>query len=349
LYAADAASGISMNRVPFVYDEAGGEDPEPEFWKSCLRDTHPSSGTSGGPGWDFSTRRPDWESGYAGMTHHSQFRCAVLEGPQGTVSRADLWDGAPGGAAPLQWNACELTPDTGDPNYASSEVAVMAIPTANPRDAKVTCRAKQGVEISDAQLPPGSVGWVLTRYLNNGGVYQNDTYLSGDPEAPPYQGGCINECVQQFAAVPALDRCPGAGGGGEERSPGQACEDDEADFGKLICGCAPNYGGPSCNVPCPVPAHELSAAELMKAGRENMGYWACGRFTGTQDAVLQQDSEPMVGYKLRGVIPVEPPATMPLQPADTGPSQAREAGYDLRVSEASCDEGVPCYGIRSRH
>ncbi len=322
-YPEDVVGGLDVNRVPFDYDEvvAGAE---PAYWSECVRRTYPSSDPQTA-GWDF------WEygatAGFEGMTHHSQFRCAVLPDTPtivGTVTRADLWDGA--NDAPLQWNDC--TPVAAADGYAQSIATVTSL-ASNPSDAVVGCVATQSTDT--ASLPAGSVGWVLVRHTNDAGVYKNGAYLGPGTIYGSYNGGCINECVEQNT-LPSVDQCPGFG------SPGQACEDDETNFGQLTCGCAPNYGGAGCDRPCLVSNlfHELSSAEIVKAGRDEMGYWLCGNILATDATVFNETpGDPLIGYSLSGTVPITPPTAMPAVGLTNG-------GTDCSDGDLS----TPCYVLR---
>ncbi len=279
----DAPAGLG---VDLVYPPAAND-----FWRTCsrLRDSDYLTLAAAGrslPGLDFARAGADG-SGWMGMNHHSQFKCVRVVDARGA-------------ADPPHW----LTPAMMDsdtykyrPNRCAAVGQSVAPPTGtdavNPWDATLSCAT-----VAPSTLANGEVLMAAIDYVNY--------------EAPgAHTRGCVNECIEY------PDRCPGYDP--DPRFNSAQCEGDVFNFGKLFCGCGYNYGGLSCEHPCP---GEVGDQGPTSAGVSNLflewpfvlaprtGYWLCGKpsATATVNGALPWLGEP-TGYVVKGEIPMMHPAS----------------------------------------
>lgn len=222
---------------------------------------------------------------WRGMGHASQFKCVeivsdqepAIEPFQRPRSAVQI---AADGAARLSLNACTL----GD--------AVAVDPAdPNPAHPAVTCDAEVAVVTADREALIGTVGFVALRY---------DAYDA----APEYAGGCINEAVEWPELCPGFD--PDVRGA-------TISEGNPGNFGKLICGCGLNYGGPGCDQGCPddqlhfggphrdvagcVDGYCVTAPDDSGLDGGRRGFWMCGDFGN----LSYQQHDPEHGGALHGV------------------------------------------------
>jgi len=352
--------------VPFAYQPVF-TDPEPAYWKQCLRRTHPNA-VPDLPGWDLAehTIDPPDGTGYLGMTHHSQFRCVrMTSDADGLAIRNALWNGSTTTMhdRALRWNNCSVISDgdAANPRAISVGTAVNGA-TVGPQNIEMSCTALN--DVSDTGLPVGTNGWVLTRYINGAGPHQADAALTNYGSASTgYHGGCINECVDQYLLLGLNAECPGY----REGRPGQACDDQEYkvstgagdgtyytyyDYGKITCGCGPSFAGVDCEVPCPTGAiHEVSVSEMFNRGRLGGNYyWSCGTVEVTDPLTL---IDPFYGYTLQGGVSpqdftIMPPQLLgPIGCDDASPNPANRCQYFHGLKSPGCATGFgPCYTLR---
>ena len=219
---------------------------------------------------------PPEDGVWRGMNHHSQFQCVqVVNTPE------EAWEVAESSVFTTSndvgenhVNRCEFVDceGEGDDCVETTEVDLGA-PVENNSLPSVSCDSET---VEDVGL--GAVTWIARRYR---------PHLT--PEV--YQRGCVDEWVEW----PQL--CPG----GVERAIGEGVV---SNFGRLICGCAVNFGGPDCDLGCPGGAFDTVAAYTNRVhvggeseedncpngycpvatdeaglGGGRTGYWMCGGLT----------------------------------------------------------------------
>ena len=215
---------------------------------------------------------------WRGMNHASQFKCVeiVADAMQDVepfqVRRATVRNnGASAGIHQL--NACSLEACGDDAGCAEFDAPEGG---ANPSQPRLTCASESSEVASDPAALLGRVGLVSVRFQD---------YI----HASSYAGGCIDEAVEW----PQL--CPGF----DPQAPfSTISEGNNRNFGKLMCGCGFNYGGPECDLGCPSEqlhfggtnpdsagfcADGYCVAVADEGGEEGgrSGYWMCGDFTAT--------------------------------------------------------------------
>jgi hypothetical protein len=241
---------------------------------------------------------------------------------------------------PNQWTATQIRQApaaAGYPNTFNS-CAISGSPvnpsplTVNPSDAPITC-------VADTTLTTGKVGFLVVGFK----ALDRDADGVADPYnfAADYVRGCVDECKETMSSCPAclaaqtMEFCPGyvpnLGGTGPDPTLNRSnCGEDNGGmgYGKLVCGCGGNLGGPNCDVGCPdsqLHSNRVLSANLDSpdggagAGTGRTGYWMCGEFTGSSYAP-GETSVAGGGYSLRGKVPMAPKNAAPL----TG------GGYTLR-------------------
>lgn len=213
---------------------------------------------------------------WRGMGHASQFKCVEIVDPQAPrVERfqrtpaALRLDAASAGRHTL--NACGLLAcDADDPACAE---ATAAAPGPNPAQPVVTCAADPAVVIEDRDALVGRVGFVALRFV-------------GYDRPSAYTGGCVDEQAEWPELCPGFDpEVPGPTAG--VGNPGN--------FGRIICGCGVNYGGPGCDVGCPderlhvggtaapdapgcIDGYCISSPDDSGLDGGRRGVWMCGDF-----------------------------------------------------------------------
>lgn len=275
-YSASAATApIGMDFAEFSCDATQGTCPTPP---------PPAGPATGGAipahGLDVAAHPFVADAIWRGMSHHSQFKCAVVASTAGTpatapqqIALADVYD-AGTGLGDYVVHQCRL--DAG------------------------TSAISMHCEAAPAPISEGAVGFVSVRYQ----------------ETPAYQRGCISEWTPSANAAENeawRDLCPGhaadpAGivGGSSHRN-----------SGAVFCGCGYNYGGAACDAGCvdamyggpeltecaPSGYCPVFEPESGPAGR--VGVWMCGSFVGSfaDGETLRSDAE---GPSVTGHLDVVP-------------------------------------------
>lgn len=275
-----------------------------EYWRACTRHDDPlySTGVDQSEGGDFVECGDDCQ-----MQHHSSFRCMLARtdadyGVAGADTHPWLGYSVPGSGT-LFWShpmGTVLSRRVGRANACSVTGASygLGVEARNPSNIAYACSSVDTVD-------PNSVYWVVRDYINAA------TTAEGAP--PMYGGGCINECD-----VNGVESCPTFLPG---RRPGgfQCDQSADADYGRIECGCLPNYSGPdtSCGLACGESStfHDPNLTTFNRANESHWasepgrGYWACidpvaTGTTGDDPAFLSGGS-----YRLRGAIPASPSVT----------------------------------------
>ncbi|MEL6178260.1 MAG: hypothetical protein AAFS10_04870 [Myxococcota bacterium] len=227
----------------------------------------------------------DWR----GMNHFSQFKCVEIvpedaqdEPAPFQLSRDDIWLGPGDDDGTRHLNVCGLVAcDSGDSDCVESSQLGQG---DNPQGAEFSCDSDTSTVIpGDLTMLTGRVGFVSQRYI------QPENGL-------PYQGGCISEWDEWPQLCPGFD--PNLVSSDPNSSPTQGIS-NEGNFGRLVCGCGFNYGGPECDLGCPDeqvhyggsnPPDSPGACDngycistSDEGGEEGgrSGYWMCGDFTTT--------------------------------------------------------------------
>ena len=214
---------------------------------------------------------------WRGMNHHSQFQCVQVVNTAEEaweITKASVFT-VSNDVGEHHINACEFVDcdGAGGDCVETAEVDVGDVIENNTIPA-VVCDSEP---VDDIDL--GTVTWIARRHR---------PHLTPDT----YERGCIDEWVEW----PQL--CPGWVEGQEGRVIGEGVASNS---GRLICGCALNYGGPDCDLGCPGGVFDdVSAyANLVHVGGESeddictngycpvlvdetglgggrSGYWMCG-------------------------------------------------------------------------
>ncbi len=250
------------------------------------------------------------------LGHHSQFKCLrvvadsvpVADRQPHQVVLADLEGVGPGAEWYVNDCAAQGTDDApiSDPPLGDPR---------NPKDPVIGCTARPS-DTQDSGLGSNDVFWAVRRYL--------DYNKNGD--ADMYAGGCVNECAE------FKDRCPGYDPAVPTKT---KCDGTIGDFGKLVCGCDYNYGGPSCDFGCPdtnlLYQADIDGVQEPYTLAPRAGYWMCGGITASSNAELVEPIDagpgpdggeaPAVGYRLRGAVPatVTPTTRLCQADVDAGP------------------------------
>jgi hypothetical protein len=318
------APAAGVDTVPLTY---GGTAA---YWRQCQRWIDPdyASDADDQTTLEFARFSPQPTENtlftWSGMNHHSQFKCAqVVQNADATHNYA-LTAGEIN--AGFIWNKCTATDTTHGPVAGAS--------TTNPSDREIGCVAEPVVTV-------GTVSWVARKYLNAGPPCcgaSNGVCPGSTGTCIGYLGGCLNECREQ-TRLASGSQCPGVS------TPGLACDDDEDDFGRLRCGCLPQYGGAGCSVGCPPDTLHYEPDFYVGMPQSEQGYWMCGRFVGSSGETLTGTGGGGETYTLQGKVPVTPAATMPHQ------TLAGSGAEIYGLKSAGCDCTVepcpPCYTIES--
>ncbi len=168
------AAPADVQTVPLAYPEEDGDS-----WRTCKVDRDPAwQQQTPAVGMDFAAMF-DFVLVWAGMGHHSQFKCVVIDNePKLPHQRT------PGQiqAERLRLNRCGTTQAPvapGDVNPAAPPVAC-TLPTATPT--------------------AGQAYWAAVPYEDYGPHLANSAY----------RGGCVNDCIKDLASCPGYDINPAA-------------------------------------------------------------------------------------------------------------------------------------------
>ncbi|MCC6620919.1 MAG: hypothetical protein IT385_06675 [Deltaproteobacteria bacterium] len=192
---------------------------------------------------------------FAGMNHHSQFRCMQ---PRTTVTAEH--------DASRQILVSDLDPDDyhllecGLSSSASDRDAPPDGSAVNPRDPAIDCRVDASPTPGDANGDTTHYKWVVTRF-------QPYTRSSVDGSLS-YTRGCIDESVEWPFLCEGFDLNPFI----NRASPSS----DEDNFGHIECGCT-GSGGRNCEVGCGTTPFEQIDPPYSPVSRQ--GYWMCGDFS----------------------------------------------------------------------
>jgi cysteine-rich repeat protein len=221
---------------PLVYPGAS------DYWRGCARERHGDyARTGGGVGLDFAEWAcpvggacdagevvatflldgapragrcdPAFDAAdlpWAGMTHHSQFRCVQVvdagDLPRERTDRPELV--APG----------ETAPRAAAPSDRHQLFGCRAL-AGGDGDVAVDCAPRFRDDELGAPVAPGDVGWAAVRFVNRRGA------------GAPYDAGCVDECRYR------LPDCPGYQA--DELLNTAGCEADALRYGRAECnGCA---------------------------------------------------------------------------------------------------------------
>lgn len=278
---------------------------------------------------------------WPGMNHHSQFKCVSLAdetNPTGYVDPAELDD------ATREWTLVECRLSDGTTRTVGSDAALGA--GANPADPQFDCTPVTDTlaigNLSGVSESTGQRYWVVSRYQH---------YEAGDPDRTEYTRGCINEAYEWPFLCNGFDVDPRFSTANPSGTRGN--------FGRLVCGCSVNNGGPECDLGCPTAnlhyggtyaddaagsytctngyclTHAAVPGESFDGGRR--GFWMCGDFSSTahSDPLLppdfrspdftESDDGVVTGWRLDGEIPAVPVARVRL----TEPGAAEGSGWSV--------------------
>lgn len=274
---------------------------------------------------------------WRGMGHANQFKCVEivsdLQTPVADFQRPRrLIKQAAGSDARLTLNTCGLArcPE-GAPGCDEGGVEL------NPREPRLSCESDVTVVVDDPEALVGQVGWVALGFED----YEQ-------PDA--YAGGCINEQVEWPTLCPGFDpEIPSATIG--QGNPGN--------FGKIICGCGLNYGGPGCDQGCPdaelhvggdgaaadgcVNGYCLASPDESGLEGGRSGVWLCGDFSATTYA----EAHPEQGGALTAVGAIGAGEGR-LEGVITVRGRIPVMGTDGALMCQSVDEAGRCLGVVAR-
>jgi hypothetical protein len=284
--------------VPLEYPE----NAHPH-WQLCERQVDTDYGTraESRAGGDFT----DPETGWSGMTHHSQFKCVevvspdaygaafnAVENPEVVYKYSNGTGVARRGAGEGTFNGCpdervsagvevfEWTPN--DCRFTGSARRA-GIDSVNPEQPRFECDSLR-LDSLDAGVRLMAVGYTSAPCGAAGAA----TAQSRD-----YVRGCINECAEYGVAS-----CPNFAPEAAPDSGHLVCDErDRSRFGLLQCGCGQHYGGANCEIAC--PSDELSTSDDFGVETRS-GYWICGR------AVASTGEMNGSGYALFGRVSLSP-------------------------------------------
>ncbi|MBN2802844.1 MAG: hypothetical protein JXR91_07105 [Deltaproteobacteria bacterium] len=180
---------FSKNPVKYAPDDS-------DYWRTCRVDRDAEWATASVPvGMDFATYDGDDSSVWAGMHHHSQFKCLVVDSTSGSglpqkLSQTEIYNEG------YRVNSCHLSTGTSFATYKNQNIPLF------------TC------------------DYTSTSTLNAG-----DVVLSGVPyiyyntwDGTDYVRGCVNECVDAYPECPGYSINPEA----------TECVSDNDQFGKFV-------------------------------------------------------------------------------------------------------------------
>lgn len=266
---------------------------------------------------------------WPGMNHHSQFKClalgngtSVVANPQGHVALADVSSGD----VQREWTMveCRLAPTGTTLRTVGSDGPLVG--DANPADPQFACQpvtnAAQISAFADSSTENGRRYWFVANYRH---------YAPGEPETE-YSLGCINEAMEWPFLCNGYDPNPFFSTAVPSGTIGN--------YGRLVCGCSVNTGGPECDVGCPTNnvhyggtfsddpsgsfactngyclTHSAVPEDGFAGGRR--GFWMCGDFSATAftdptlapdyrspDYVEDEDGA-VTGWRIEGEIPTTP-------------------------------------------
>lgn len=264
---------------PVGYDFQRWSCANPDGACAPLAPPVPAISVDGVPPHGLCDERGEDPEEWRGMGHASQFKCVEIvsdQEPQLEIyqrPRAALQLTA-GDAGRLSLNVCAL-----DPADAPAD--------GNPLQPGVTCNHTVAEVAADREALIGAVGLAAVRF----------TPYNAPAE---YAGGCIDEAAEWPQLCPGFDPAVPAA---------TVKESNASNFGKIICGCGLNYGGPGCDLGCPdeqlhvggtndrpgcVNGYCVVAPDGEDGGRS--GAWLCGGFVNTS----YQQIDPELGGALHG-------------------------------------------------
>lgn len=207
---------------------------------------------------------PPSQTVFAGMNHHSQFRCMLptTESPTSGnfdksrhISVSDL-----GNYHLLQ---CGLNGDQATARELAPDGS-----TVNPRDPDIKCIVDATPTPSAANKDVDYYKWVVSRFI----PYDHQEILDENGAViasyPDYERGCIDEAIEWPFLCNGFDLNPFV----NRASP----TSDEDNFGHIECGCS-GSGGPNCEIGCGGTPHEQIDPPYSPVTRA--GYWLCGEFS----------------------------------------------------------------------
>lgn len=189
--AAGPAGPMGIEHLALAYAPDDGT-----YWRECKVDRDPAFGTADpAVGLDFAVYS-DPAPGFAGMNHHSQFKCLVFEN-EPTPGAPQEW--TPDGAAArgFRLQTCRSAGAPAQPEGT------------NPALPDIACRP-----VATIAVRPGDVAWGAVPY---------DDYGPDLPGAS-YRGGCVNACIEALPSCPGYSINPLA----------VACIHEPSDFGKFV-------------------------------------------------------------------------------------------------------------------
>ncbi|MEL6180033.1 MAG: hypothetical protein AAFS10_13825, partial [Myxococcota bacterium] len=224
---------------------------------------------------------PPADGQWRGMNHHSQFKCAVIDAvpPENPEQN------------PHVLMLSELNSSEGDARYQFNR-----------------CYADAEVDIGD-DSNPNTPNFICTPEFRNSVTTNDAGFVTVRYNPLAYENGCINEWSRWPDLCPGYTANPLAVTGDGHRD----------DFGRLICGCTFNFGGPECDRGCPAPDVLYGGTRSNEEGTCSNGYcsllatddaegragfWMCGGFEGSAyaDPALAPQSEGG-GYTIQGAVP----------------------------------------------
>lgn len=231
---------------------------------------------------------------WRGMGHASQFKCVEIV--EDAAPRLQPFHRRRGSlrldaesAGRLTLNACALEACAGDDPDCVDSIA--PADGANPAVPVMRCEADPALVIPNREALLGRVGFVALRFAPS-------------DRASAYAGGCIDEQAEWPELCPGFDpAAPGATVG----------IGNPQNFGKIICGCGLNFGGPGCDVGCPdeqlhfggtapadrpgcVDGYCVSTADETGHDGGRSGFWMCADFAVT----AYTEALPDIGHALHG-------------------------------------------------
>ncbi len=271
---------------------------------------------------------------WPGMNHHSQFKCVTL------ATATQIGDNAAGYVSVDQltrldgdtltegdWTLveCRLAESDAGPRTAGSDGPVAGAPEANPRDPQFECTPVLSAfdigAAANASESSFARHWVVANYR----------HYAPDADETEYTLGCVNEAIEWPFLCNGYDPNPFYSTAVPSGTIGN--------FGRLVCGCSVNSGGPECDIGCPTRnvhyggtwsddasgsfactngyclTHAPDEDAGFAGGRR--GFWMCGDFSATaftdtsvppdfRSPDFEDDGETVSGWRLQGEIPSSP-------------------------------------------
>ncbi|MEO1271899.1 MAG: hypothetical protein AAFX99_27710 [Myxococcota bacterium] len=251
---------------------------------------------------------PPVDGVWRGMNHHSQFKCIELvttlpaerdaEAPhQRLASDLTTSNGAEG---TYQLNRCSVACPEGDADCTTDCQDGLCATTSEVAEDGSTRPIISCTPIGRSDVQDGEVGFAAMRFV---------------PESN-YERGCIDEwsptqVVEE--ALPWKSLCPGYA----TNPSGIRAQANPGDFGKLVCGCGFNYGGPNCDQGCITSNLHYGGgngevqgdcsngycAVTAEGDGGRLGFWLCGESASTSYSGTEEGLEPKLradGWVLGG-------------------------------------------------